>query len=302
MCPSFQLRNTVHVHSHNKPLIFTVDMDKLPTVPFFLSSLFPVPHCTTTRIICLKCKFDHSILLLQNGFSPMASQSYIGFGDHPRPASSLRQPLWFLGLSLSALHSQGTSTGTLSPPWCFTHRPLCLEFSLLSHIPPAVWSACGNSLSSWKTQVFIQEDFQTEMSSFPLCAFTGTRVAFLILLQQLFVPINSTFIILSQSMARRTMASTISAYEKHQCLALIFNRLLQGLRFDNHWPQGLVSPIGTRQVRNEYKYLIALEPRAGLLQLLVQVSRVAAQGLFRLVHHNVYYPRAQPRALGHVRY
>lgn len=159
MCPSFQLRNTVHVHSHNKPLIFTVDMDKLPTVPFFLSSLFPVPHCITTRIICLKCKFDHSILLLQNGFSPMASQSYVGFRDHPRPASSLRQPLWFLGLSLSALHSQGTSTGTLSPPWCFTHRPLCLEFSLLSRIPPAVWSACGNSLSSWKTQVFIQEAF-----------------------------------------------------------------------------------------------------------------------------------------------
>lgn len=78
----------MHGHPDNKPIIFALNANKLLTAAFLLSCSFPVQHLTTTMMICLKRKFDHIVLRLQNGFSTMVSQSYAGFQAPPRPASS----------------------------------------------------------------------------------------------------------------------------------------------------------------------------------------------------------------------
>lgn len=148
-------------------MVFTVDTNKLLTVPFFLSSLFPIPHHTTTQIICLKCKFHHSIVLLQNGSSRMVSQSYIGFQDSPRPASSVcglcgsphqlcthRAPQWVHSLHPGVLPAVLSTWNSLSPP--AFHLRYGLPGETLYHPARARSSSRKPSLAS-----------QTEMSSFP---------------------------------------------------------------------------------------------------------------------------------------
>lgn len=134
---SLQPRNTVTVHPHNKSMVFTVDTNKLLTVPFFLSSLFPIPHHTTTQITCLKCKLHPSIVLLQNGSSRMVSHSYMGFQIlHALPPASVVSVALPIS-SVLAGHLNGYTLSTL----VFYLLSLGLEFSLPSCVLPALWSA-----------------------------------------------------------------------------------------------------------------------------------------------------------------
>lgn len=142
-------------------------MDNPLTVPCFLYCLFPIQHHTATWIICLQCKFDPVIPLLQTGFSPTVSQIYVGFQDPRWPASSLPFQYSVVTLPLSSVLT-GHRTGMLSTLVSFTCYSLCLEFypprpfhqwyclpkESLRHSVRSASSSWKPSLASW-----------TEMSS-----------------------------------------------------------------------------------------------------------------------------------------